>query len=358
MRGLACAALVVGASFAGCAEPTQVTLVLSTNARCLSSSGMGDALVGIDIHHASVLDAKALASPNATTEACTAGADGASDVGTLVLVPGSKSAAFELLVVAGVRRPDGTTMTASECTELVASDKLASYVADHGKEAPCIVARRRLSFIESRRLTLPIELDTVCIGVVCGTDQTCSNGSCVNASVVCDSGLCGPGGGSGGAASVATSVTASVGSVTSSAEAAVSSVVSSVTAATSGSGGDTTTVSSSSGSSSTASTGASSVAASTGSGASVCLGPASTFTTELECMTGCGQYCTQYLCGSPSCQSSGAKWTCTCGETMCPPLTTVSNCLDCAAYCGSTCSPICADAGDASPCSCSGKGMN
>ncbi|MBM4357754.1 MAG: hypothetical protein FJ096_06560 [Deltaproteobacteria bacterium] len=354
-RALALTLLTGSALFAACAEPTQVTVVLSTNARCSAGMGEGDSLVGVDVFHGRSLAEAPLTAPNASTDDCTPGLDGESPVGTLVLVPGTKEPVFELLVVAAVRRPDGTTMTSGQCAELVAAGKLASFEEDGGKKAPCIVARRRLAFIESRRLTLPVELDTLCVGVECGKDRTCSNGSCVDANVVCDSGLCGPGGGTGGTTSVATSVTASVGSVVSSAGSTVTSVVSSVAAATSGSGGDLTTVTSSGATASSASSSVASVAASTGSGAGVCVGPAKGFANEVDCMTGCSTFCMQNFCSAPKCSQNGAEWNCTCSMAKCPTPTLLASCGDCAAYCGSECLPACADPGQ---CNCLSKGSN
>jgi hypothetical protein len=53
------------------------------------------------------------------------------------------------------------------------------------KPAACITARRRLGFQENRELSLSIVLDSSCIGVPCGIDQTCDNGACRDATVSC-----------------------------------------------------------------------------------------------------------------------------------------------------------------------------
>jgi hypothetical protein len=74
-------------------------------------------------------------------------------------------------------------------------------VAENAKS--CIIARRSFSFISHSSLTLPIELDPLCLGKACDPASTCFKGGCVSASVTCNGTDCGlpqenPGQGSGG----------------------------------------------------------------------------------------------------------------------------------------------------------------
>ena len=57
---------------------------------------------------------------------------------------------------------------------------------DTEKLGSCIVARRRVGFIKSRPLYLPIELDSDCLGKLCDENSTCFQGNCVEATVSCD----------------------------------------------------------------------------------------------------------------------------------------------------------------------------
>jgi len=94
------------------------------------------------------------------------------DLGDLVLVPKQDGEvnAVSSLVVLGVARP------ATKCTVQA--------------PAGCIFARRRVSFVRHRTLTLPIVLHAACIGVPCDSTTTCNAlGRCVPAQIDagCDS---------------------------------------------------------------------------------------------------------------------------------------------------------------------------
>lgn len=53
--------------------------------------------------------------------------------------------------------------------------------------AECIVADRVVRFVPHRALTLPIRMQNVCSGVVCGPKETCTNGGCVSSIVQVES---------------------------------------------------------------------------------------------------------------------------------------------------------------------------
>jgi hypothetical protein len=182
-----------------CLEPTQVTLRLDTDARCTGQAGEGDVIGSIAIFNGVDLTSDDLASPTTVTSDCSEG-NGTNTIGSLVIVPGTSSSQLEVTVVATVTRPDGTTLSLDECLERVGSNTLTGQ--------PCIVAKRRLSFIESTPLELPVTLATECIGVQCAEDETCKDSRCVPAEVECSASGCiepsgaGGAGGAGGAQGV------------------------------------------------------------------------------------------------------------------------------------------------------------
>lgn len=173
-----------------CATPTQVTLELTTNARCPKDDVGGDHLVdsliigGPDFSDPTLVET-ALTS-QCSVDAAENGVD--AEIGTLVFIPAETNEGKKLAitVIAGVTRPNGTTaMTSQQCRD--------GYLADHTvANKPCILARRRLGFVEKSSLYLPVLLDTQCIGVDCGADKTCANGMCVDPDVNCDeaTGMC------------------------------------------------------------------------------------------------------------------------------------------------------------------------
>ncbi|MFO0553205.1 MAG: hypothetical protein U0271_32755 [Polyangiaceae bacterium] len=202
MRGfeLGSRRLVFLAALTACATPTQITLELTTNALCVEDTHSADHLLDTLIVAAPTL-AGADYTETTVTEHCESGTR--SWIGTLVFLPGDGNDAkrLDLAVFAGVVRPDGVTqMDATACRNLYVQ---ARSIAG----APCILARRRLGFVDHQKLSLPVFLSTECIGVDCGEDQTCANGTCVSAEVDCDEngscpdpGLGGAGGGASGGA--------------------------------------------------------------------------------------------------------------------------------------------------------------
>ncbi len=104
----------------------------------------------------------ATAEPDAIV-APTWGASG--DLGTIVVVPdGDRNAPLGLRVVMGVSRP------VDQC--------------DLKKPDGCIVATRRLRFLEHRTVELPVGLHAICEGVACAESETCNAlGECVLAEI-------------------------------------------------------------------------------------------------------------------------------------------------------------------------------
>ena len=90
---------------------------------------------------------------------------GTTDLGDLVFLPGDdKSGAIRILVVMGVTK----------------DPRSCSIDAPDG----CIFARRKLSFVPYRTLTLPMSVRSACIGIACSDDTTCNAlGQCVSAEV-------------------------------------------------------------------------------------------------------------------------------------------------------------------------------
>jgi hypothetical protein len=172
----------MGALTWACLQPTQVTLAVRSNVPC--EDPLGDEFNDLAIYAERKLDTAKLEFPVAASSACDA-ASAASDLGTLVLVPGTDDLAVEIAVVAGIARNGSvdssavTSMTAEECAgKLGDRDEFSKY--------PCILARRRLDFIESTPLTLTIELSSDCIGRYCDEGTTCFRGACVDSQVLCD----------------------------------------------------------------------------------------------------------------------------------------------------------------------------
>ena len=136
-----------------CREPTQVTLVITTDVPCDQWKG-----ATVTIGSASEIETKA---PFTTTTTCRS--DGSA--GTLVLVPsGAEDSVFAVKVVGGKGRDP------AECVAPV-----------YGPG--CIVARRTVGFLPNQPLTLAIPLRDTCSTLRCGANDTCAGGRCRNAKV-------------------------------------------------------------------------------------------------------------------------------------------------------------------------------
>jgi hypothetical protein len=140
-----------------CEDPTEVTLVLTTDVPCSMLQG-----TTITVGTADALEDKDLV---ADTSACDPGASGVNSIGTFVVVPSQgRSDAFAVRVVSGVGRQ------AHDCAP--------------GGQAPdytnCIVARRELTFVPHTPLTLPIVMRKDCENRACAAQETCVDGECVS----------------------------------------------------------------------------------------------------------------------------------------------------------------------------------
>jgi hypothetical protein len=140
-----------------CENPTEVTLVLTTNLPCATLYE-----TTITVGTADEIEEKA---PVAETNKCTPGSSGLNTIGTFVLVPSQgRGAAFAVRIVSGVGR-------------------LATDCAPGGGQIPdysgCIVARRELAFVPHTPLTLPIVMSKECENIPCTEQETCVEGECV-----------------------------------------------------------------------------------------------------------------------------------------------------------------------------------
>ena len=171
------------ASFAvavSCREPTQLTVRVSTGAKCSDLSSV-ELVVGPDQKETQQRFEKQFST--AVTRDC----DSSGWIGTLVVAPGGKTAT--IVVAVGVKVGGAPAPEPSACADGTA--------AEH-----CIIARRSFTFIVHTSLTLPVVLDPLCIGQTCEPSSTCFKGTCVDASVICNGSDCGlaqehPGEGSG-----------------------------------------------------------------------------------------------------------------------------------------------------------------
>ena len=153
-------------ALAACRSPTEVTLVLSTNA-----CDAGYSSTGVVVRYTG---AGAGAPSVAATTSCGAGGS----IGTLVVVPGAQgNAPFVATAYTAVLGPKGPV------------DPTATCEAD---ASHCIVASREIGFIANTPLTLPIEMNKACLGKTCKTGETCVEGQCVSENV--DAGACASGG--------------------------------------------------------------------------------------------------------------------------------------------------------------------
>jgi len=135
-----------------CQAPTQIELVLSTDAACADLTE-----VSITV---GALDTLEQSAPVSVTSKCHDG-----NIGSLVVVPsGASDEQAALKIVAAV----GGEL--SQC-------KPPDYAAH------CIVARRALHYVANRTLTVPVVLRVNCTGIVCGTTETCAGGNCKPAAV-------------------------------------------------------------------------------------------------------------------------------------------------------------------------------
>lgn len=152
-----------------CREPTAIVLEVSTDVDCAT---VAKQKVLIKIGSRAAIENGSAQVTEATT------CDASGNVGTLTVVPsGDDSTPVVIALTLGTAGPS------TSCTPGTAS---------------CIFSSRSLSYVTHTSLHLPIKLSKSCIGVVCGTSETCVAGRCVSDGVqscpndVCDEGSLGP----------------------------------------------------------------------------------------------------------------------------------------------------------------------
>jgi hypothetical protein len=151
----------------GCHTPTQVTLDISTSAQCgdLHGTALAVGITPTDTENKTYpLPGTSGASYNIVTSDCSG-----AKIGTLVVTPNDDSMEAAVVVVAAYSSPQ------------IAVHDPASCVAPDFKD--CIVARRRFTFIEHAKLTIPILLEPDCVNVPCNAVSTCHQGKCVDSTV-------------------------------------------------------------------------------------------------------------------------------------------------------------------------------
>lgn len=156
------ALFVAAAAHAACYSTTQIELSVSTDLPCDSVAATGGAEIFVARDSSGLADEQ----PRATAAGCVGGASATGgSLGTLVLVP------------SGERNDTVTVEVVLRLPERAAPCRPPNDIA------ACIVARRRVRFIEHQSLRMPITLDSRCRGVICGGDQTCDRGQCFDIDV-------------------------------------------------------------------------------------------------------------------------------------------------------------------------------
>jgi alpha-tubulin suppressor-like RCC1 family protein len=141
--------------FASCNDATQIDVTLRTNVPYASGTG-----VAVWSSRSGTVRAPQVESADPWL------LDG--EIGSVTVAPGeaSKESAVTVRVAMGLRGK-----RAAECT-------------DESDAKGCIIARRKLAFVPSTRLKVPVVLYLACEGVKCAADTTCSHlGQCVPAQV-------------------------------------------------------------------------------------------------------------------------------------------------------------------------------
>ena len=144
-----------------CRAPTEMTVRITTEVPCSALRGVGIVVAPDSFAAEERARAKYFA---AETNHC----DSEVIVGTLVLTPGSDSLA--VIVVAGIDRPSS-----------------ACQPPDY---AGCVVARRRLAFVEHTSLDVPVVITRDCLDVPCDTQTSCVHGNCKSSETSCDGDSC------------------------------------------------------------------------------------------------------------------------------------------------------------------------
>jgi hypothetical protein len=163
-----------------CRDPTQITLEISTDVPC--GEGLDTA---ITVGELGVIETKPA---SATTSKCD---PQTGRIGSLVAVPGG----------------EGPSEVAFRIVSSVGSSLDGCVAPDYGDD--CIVSRRALGYLASKKLLVPVVQRDACRGKPCTSETTCVDGYCVPARVDpercignegCGEGTLGTGGGGGGTA--------------------------------------------------------------------------------------------------------------------------------------------------------------
>ena len=143
-----------------CATPTALTVTVYSEVAC--GKGSAAALVG-----GASLAALSQRAPSSVSTKCDA--DGANvRMGSVVLVP--SGAKDETVAFAVMQRADG--QPADGCL-------------DPAQASGCIVAKRQLRFERHSASEMRVDLRLSCLGVPCSAEQTCVQGTCVEARTTC-----------------------------------------------------------------------------------------------------------------------------------------------------------------------------
>ena len=144
-----------------CRTPTEVRLDITTEIPCSQ-------LKGLSI----VVAADSVAAEERAKSGFYAAdglhCDSETSVGSIVVTPGDASLA--VIVIVGVEKPS------SSCTPPL--------------YAGCVVARRRLAFVEHASLHAPIAVTRSCVDVPCDTTNSCSQAKCTSSDTQCEGDSC------------------------------------------------------------------------------------------------------------------------------------------------------------------------
>jgi hypothetical protein len=145
--GLGAGAVLAASCAAGaCADPTQITVTVTTDLTCAMSP-----MTMVTGGHG-----------EGTTDHCERAGE-LSEIGSIVLVPSrAKDDAVNITVVTRVGGADPTQCNAD------------------APDGTCIVARRRMRFIPRTPLPITIQMRAACLGHACKDGETCILGNCVS----------------------------------------------------------------------------------------------------------------------------------------------------------------------------------
>ena len=151
--------------FVDCRAATEITIAITTDVPCADLRG-----TSVTVGRLGELEARAI---TASSIVC----DASGDLGSLVIVPsGARTEELAIRIIAGLGR-----------------DVESCVAPNYGPG--CVVARRALRYLPHTGLRIAVPLRAICNGVPCGATETCSSGSCVNATIAdpaaCVNAVCG-----------------------------------------------------------------------------------------------------------------------------------------------------------------------